>query len=139
VSQVKKKMPIQLVLLVFTAVFATVMLSACNKEARLPTVYTYDPGPAFESNINDENMRRVLKCAIIFEVIDDKASAELEEHNSTIRNSILVVLGGLTLEELTTGKDLNEISQRIVNQVNEAVGSRVNLILGAYFTEFKLS
>jgi flagellar basal body-associated protein FliL len=84
-------------------------------------------------------MRRVVKCAVMFEVIDDKAGIELTEHNSTIRNAILVVLGGLTLEELTTDKDLNEISQRIVNQVNEAVGSRVNLIVGAYFTEFKLS
>jgi len=136
---VKKKMPIRLVLLVFTAMFATVILSACNKEARLPTVYTYDPGPAFESNINNEDMRRVVTCAVVFEVIDEKASVELAEHNSTIRNAILVVLGELTLDELTTDKDLNEISQRIVNQVNEAVGSRVNLIIGAYFTEFKLS
>ena len=135
----KKKMPIRLVLLVFTAMFATVILSACNKEARLPTVYTYDPGPAFESNINNEDMRRVVTCAVVFEVIDEKASVELAEHNSTIRNAILVILGGLTLEELTIDKDLNEISQRIVNQVNESIGSRVNLIVGAYFTEFKLS
>ena len=135
----KKLMSIRLVLLVITAVLATAILSACNKEARLPTIYTYNPGPAFESNINNEDMRRVVKCAVMFEVIDGKAGIELAEHNSTIRNAILVVLGGLTLEELTTDKDLNEISQRIVNQVNEAVGSRVNLIVGAYFTEFKLS
>jgi len=81
----------------------------------------------------------VVKCAVVFEVIDEAATTELTTHNYVIRNAILVILGQLTLEELTENRDLEEIALRIVEKVNDSIFSHVDLIVGAYFTEFTLS
>lgn len=135
----KKAIPTRLVSLVFAILFAVVMLSACAKKERLPEIHTYNPGAAFVSNISNEDIRKVVKCSVIFEVIDETARTELSMYNSTVRNAVLAVLGEFTLEELTVGRDLNEISQRIVQHVNEALESSEELVIGAKFTEFALS
>jgi hypothetical protein len=43
------------------------------------------------------------------------------------------------MEELTTRKDLEAISQRIVDRVNGDLYSYVDLVISAYFTEFALT
>jgi len=115
------------------------LMSACNKQLpRLPAVYTYNPGAVFTTNIKDEDPRRVVKCSIIFEVLDEKAVAELADYNFAIRNAVISVLGELTSYELTIGKDLEDISKRLVIKANEAIYGP-DLIIGAYFTDFALA
>jgi len=116
------------------------LLSSCASEApRLPATFNYSPGAVFTTNINDEDPRRVLRCAVVFLVIDEAATTELVEYNAVIRNAVLVVLGGLTVEELTTNRDLGDIAQKMVDQVNQDIGSRIDLVVGAYFTDIVLS
>jgi len=137
---VKKVSQVRSVLFISVVLISALLLSACKKqEARLPTTHTHNPGAAFSANINDEDTRRILKCAVIFEVIDEAAIAELTNYNFVVRNAVLMVLGELTIEELTTNKNMQDISQRLVNQVNLSVQSKVDLVIGAYFTEFVLS
>ena len=119
-------------------------ITACNSEApvqRVPDKYLFEPGGSFTTNINHEDSRRVhrLTAALMFEVVDESAVEELENHTPAIRNAVLMVLGELTMEEVTTEKDLEDITQRIVERVNAAINSNVQLILRAYFTEFVLS
>ena len=136
----KKVSQVRSVLFISVVLISALLLSACKKqEARLPTTHTHNPGAAFSANINDEDTRRILKCAVIFEVIDEAAIAELTNYNFVVRNAVLMVLGELTIEELTTNKNMQDISQRLVNQVNLSVQSKVDLVIGAYFTEFVLS
>ena len=119
---------------------ALLLLSACGgDDPRLAAVYTFNPGAPFTTNINDEDHRRTVRCAVIFKVIDEAASEELNGRAFVIRDTIIAVLGDLTLEELTVNKDLHAISERLVTEVNIAVNAEIDLIVGAYFTEFTLT
>ena len=129
----------RLVMLVTVVLVSILLLSACSNDARLPTTFTYSPGAAFSTNIRNEDPRRVLKCSVVFTVIDEAASVELSDYNYAVRNAILIVLSGLTIEELTTNKDLQDISRRLVEQVNEAIPSHIDLVVEAYFVDFALS
>ena len=136
----RKTTPVRSVMLISAVLLFAMLLSACAEQAtRLPATHVYSPGAVFSTNINDTDVRRVLRCAIIFEVIDEAATEELVEFNHAIRNAVLVVLSGLTVEELTTNKDLNAIAEMLVEQVNEVIPSHVNLVVGAYFTDIVLS
>jgi len=116
------------------------LVAACDSAPpRLPTTYTYNPGAAFTTNISDPDPRRVVKCIVIFEVYDEAAVTELADHNYVIRNAVLSVLGELTLEELTLNRDLQDIAERMVERVNEAIISHYELIVAAFFTDFVLS
>ena len=136
----KKQRSRRLVLLIHVVLAVTALLSACTpKDNRLPTTYTYSPGAAFTTNVKDEDPRRLVKCTVVFEVIDEAAATEMDSYNFAIRNAVLIVLTGLTLEELTTQRDLVDISQKIVSQVNSTLRSNADLVIGAYFTEFTVS
>lgn len=137
-----KKVTINRIALVIVLVLtALIFLSACEAaEPRLPVVYTYNPGPAFQTNFDHEDdPRRQIRCVVMFKVLDEKAVDELDTLNFVIRNSILAVLGELTMPELTTDKDLSDIAQRLVDRVNEDLATDYPLILSAYFTEFQLT
>ena len=137
----KKHSRVRFVSFLSLVLIALTLLSACGSDEapRLPAIYTYNPGAAFTSNINDPEPRKLVKCAVVFEVYDEAASTDLVAYNSIIRNSVLVVLGELTSDELTENRDLNAIAQRIVNQVNAALGGRIDIVTAAYFTEFTLT
>jgi len=117
------------------------LLTACETPIpRIPVVYTYNPGAPFSTNFNfEEDPRRQVKCTIMFEVIDEAAIDELTENNFIIRNAVLSVLGELTWPEVTTERNLDDIAQRLVERVNEDLNSNIDLIIGAYFTEFALA
>ena len=139
--RVQKLKSARFVLIISIVLAAMTFLSACeSKVVRLPAPYTYSPGPAFTANINNEDPRRVVKCAIMFEVVDEAASTELTAYNFAIRNAVIIALGELTLEELTTHRDLKAIADSIVKQVNSTLTrTHIDLIVGAYFTDFILS
>ena len=134
----KKNSPVRLTVLLSLVLIALTLLSACgaSEAPRLPAIYTYNPGAAFTSNINDPEPRKMVKCAVVFEVIDEAAATDLVVYNSVIRNSVLVVLGELTSDELTNDRDLNEIAHRIVEQVNKDLAGRIDIVSAVYFTEF---
>jgi len=136
-----KAMSAKLVFLIPAILTIAMLLSACDGEPshRLPETFTFNPGANFTTNINDSDPRRVIRCAVIFQVVDEAAVTELSGYTPVIRNAVLVVLGELTLREVTVDKDLHAIAQRIVDQANESLYGNVNLIVGAYFTEFVLA
>jgi len=132
----------KIILISVSIVLLALFLSACGSEEppqRLPSRYVFNPGAVFATNINHDDPRRVLRCAVMLEVIDEQASIELVSFDDTIRNAILVVLGELTMAEVTTDKNLDAIAARIVAQVNEALGGHIPLVVGASFTEFVLT
>jgi len=137
--------PMKLILVVASVIMLTVFLTACNDDsepqARLPERHVFNPGAVFATNINNDDPRRVLRAAVIFEVADEQASEELITHGDIIRNSVLMVLGELTMEEVTTEKNLEDITERLVDRVNEALGGNflMPIITGASFTEFVLT
>ena len=136
----KKITHFRLALLVPAILAIALLLSACTKQApRLTTPFTFSPGAAFTANIKNEDPRKLLKCAIVFSVVDEAATTELTAYTFIIRNAVLVVLGELTETELTTNRNIEDIAQRLVDKVNEVVPSSFPLIVGAYFTDFVFS
>jgi len=90
---VNKLRPARFVMIIHVVLIAVMLLSACNaKEIRLPAPYVYNPGAAFTANIHNEDPRRVVKCTIIFEVIDEAAITDLQPYNFAIRNAVLIAL-----------------------------------------------
>jgi len=137
---VKKAILKRLVPVISIILLVTFLLSACDSAPpRIPEAHAYNPGPAFQTNFNnDEDPRRQVRCQVIFEVIDEDAIEELGGYTYVVRNAVLVVLGELTMHELTTDRDLDDIAQRMVDRVNEDIGSSIDLVVRAYFTDFAL-
>ena len=134
VKNIRKILLITSVLLV-----ALLLLSACDPPpVRVPETFTFTPGPAFATNINDVEPRRQVKCSVVFEVIDEQAVAELSSHVYVVRDAVIKELGKLTMDELTTEKDLEALAHRLVEHVNEALRSNVDLVTRAFFTDFSV-
>ena len=139
--QMKRAAHFRSALLIIIVLILSMSASACDtapeSKPRLTETYIYSPGAQFQTNMT--NPQRMVRCSIVFEVIDEEAITELEEYNYAIRNAVLIVLGRLTIEELSENRDLEAISQRLVDQVNEAIVSNYPLIIGAYFTDFLIT
>ena len=130
----------KLALVLSIVLMATIVLAACDSpEPRVPTKYFFNPGGPFATNVNDEDPRRQVRCSIVFEVIDEAAIEELNEITFIVRNSVIAVLGELTIPEITTERNQPDIIERIVEQVNFDINSHIDLIVGAYFTDFALA
>ena len=124
---------------------AAFIISACDSAPpRISPAYYFSPGGPFQTNITafdrDDNPdpRRQLRCAIVFEVIDEAAIDELTEITFVVRNAVLDVIGQLTMDEVTIHRDLEDLTQRIVDRVNEDINSNINLVVWAYFTDFAI-
>ena len=137
----KKATMKKLAVVISIVLIATFLISACDSadHARIPTKYFFNPGGPFATNVNDEDPRRQVRCTIVFEVIDEAAIEELTEITFIVRNSVLAVLAQLTIAEMTTQKDLDDIIERLVDRVNEDINSNINLVVGGYFTDFALT
>ena len=135
----KKATLSKLTLVISVILIALFLISACDSpEDRVPTSYFFTPGGPFSTNVNDEDPRRRIRCMIVFEVVDERAIEELDEVTFIVRNSVLSVLGELTIPEITTHRNLDDISQRLVDRINEDLQAPYELFIWAYFTDFAL-
>ena len=135
----------RLAVVVSILLIAVFIVSACDSpDPRITPAYYYSPGGPFQTNIialdKDENPdpRRQLRCAVVFQVIDEAAIEELEAVNFIIRDAVLQVLGALTMEEITVNRDLIILAERLVERINEEINSNIDLVVSAYFTDFAI-
>jgi len=142
---VKKASISKVAMILSLVLIASFLLSACDDAPpRVVPSFFFNPGGPFQTNVTvidkdgNPDPRRQVRCAIVFEVLDEVAIEELTEVNFIVRNSVLQVLGELTMEEITVDRDLDNIILRIVDKVNEDINSHVDLVLWGYFTDFAL-
>ena len=129
----------KLALVISVILIALFLISACDSpEPRILSTYYYTPGGPFVTNVNDEDPRRRIRCTIIFEVVDEQAVVELEDVTFKVRSSVLAVLGELTIAEITTHRDFDDISTRLIERINEDLPTEYELFKKAYFTDFGL-
>jgi len=139
VVAMKKASKNKLALILSVILIAIFLISACDAPyQRIQDSYYFSPGGPFSTNVNDEDPRRRIRCSIIFEVVDERAIEELDEVSFIVRNSVIAVLGELTIPEITTHRDLDDISQRLIDRINFDLNAPYNLFLWAYFTDFAL-
>ena len=129
----------KLALVISVILIAMFLISACDSEdPRILSSFYYTPGGPFSTNVNDEDPRRRIRCTIVFEVVDERAIEELEDVTFKVRSSVLAVLGELTIPEITTHRDFDDISQRLIDRINEDLPTDYELFKKAYFTDFAL-
>ena len=129
-----------IIVIILLSMFVLTIIACDSPDPRIAEVITYNPGGQFVTNFSwEERPNAQIRCSIIFVVVDERAAEELADFNFVIRNAVLSVLGELTIEEITTERDLNSLAERIVLKVNEDLEATMELIKGAYFTEFGLA
>ena len=135
----KKTVLNRLAIIVPLILIALFVISACDSpEPRILSSFYYTPGGPFSTNVNDEDPRRRIRCTIVFEVVDERAIEELEDVTFKVRSSVLEVLGELTIPEITTERDFEDISNRLIEKINEDLPTDYELFKKAYFTDFVL-
>ena len=141
----KKKALNKLALIISVLLIAVFLVSACGSEdPRILVAHYYSPGAPFATNVaivdkdGNPDPRRQIRCTIMFEVVDERAIAELEEVTFKVRSSVLAVLSELTVEEITINRDFNDLSQRLIDRINDDLPTEYDLFKRAYFTEFLL-
>jgi len=78
--------------------------------------------------------KRYLKITIELEV-DNEASKNIIESNKTqLKDTILILLSGLSFEEISSIEGKLDLKQAILSRTNQVLGS--NTIRRIYFTEF---
>jgi flagellar basal body-associated protein FliL len=114
------------------------LLAACDSAPpRVLPVHTLPLG-SISTNFNHDDPRRQINTSIVFEVFDEAAVEELAPLTFIMRNAVLSILAELTLEDITTNRNLDYLGERIVERANNDLGLNIDLIVRAYFTDFAI-
>ncbi|MCL2084220.1 MAG: flagellar basal body-associated FliL family protein [Oscillospiraceae bacterium] len=128
----------RLVALMCSAALMAALMAACGGDVEVK-LFAYDPGEAFVTNFAEPDAKKMLKCAVMFEITDQKAVESLVERNYIIRDAVIKELSRLTTEDATVYKDLDALGVRLVEAVNAALGLPDPIFHGAYFSEFTVA
>ena len=92
------------------------------------------PLDTFTVNLKSDSGRRYLKATISLELNGEELSLELDNKSPVIRDRIIRILSSKTLEEISSKKGKQKVSDQIVDTMNAMIvdGS----VKGIYFTEF---
>jgi len=92
------------------------------------------PLDTFTVNLKSDQGRRYLKATISLELNGEELSLELDNKSPVIRDRIIRILSSKTLEEISSKKGKQKVSDQIIDTMNSMIvdGS----VKGIYFTEF---
>ncbi|MDK9694381.1 MAG: flagellar basal body-associated protein FliL [Sulfurimonas sp.] len=102
-----------------------------KKLSQIGTLYPLD---AFTVNLKSDSGRRYLKTTISLELNGKELSMELDKKVPVIRDRIIRILTSKTLEEISSKKGKQKISEQIMDTLNSMITD--GSIQGIYFTEF---
>ena len=92
------------------------------------------PLDTFTVNLLSDNGSRYLKAQISLELSGQELAAELDAKKAVIRDKILRLLSSKSLEEVSTLKGKDKLSEQIMDVLNPMLTD--GTINGVYFTEF---
>ncbi|WP_345991615.1 flagellar basal body-associated protein FliL [Sulfurimonas sp. HSL-1716] len=92
------------------------------------------PLDTFTVNLLSENGSRYLKAQISLELSGQELAAELDSKKAVIRDRILRLLSSKSLEEVSTLKGKDKLSEQMMDVLNPMLTD--GSINGIYFTEF---
>jgi len=108
--------------------------SAAMDSRKLSDIGILYPLDTFTVNLKSDQGRRYLKATISLELNGEELSLELDNKSPVIRDRIIRILSSKTLEEISSKKGKQKVSDQIVDTLNSMIvdGS----IKSIYFTEF---
>jgi flagellar FliL protein len=92
------------------------------------------PLDTFTVNLKSDQGRRYLKATISLELNGEELSLELDNKSPVIRDRIIRILSSKTLEEISSKKGKQKVSDQIVDTMNSMIVD--GEVKGIYFTEF---
>lgn len=92
------------------------------------------PLDTFTVNLKSDSGRRYLKVTLSLELEGEELSLELDAKTPVLRDRIIRILTSKTLEEITSKKGKQKVSNQIMDSLNAMIAD--GEIRGIYFTEF---
>jgi flagellar FliL protein len=92
------------------------------------------PLDTFTVNLKSDSGRRYLKVTMSLELEGSELSLELDSKAPVLRDRIIRILTSKTLEEISSKKGKQKISDQIMDTLNAMISD--GHIKGIYFTEF---
>lgn len=92
------------------------------------------PMDTFTVNLKSDAGRRYLKVTLSLELEGKELSIELDAKKAVLRDRIIRILTSKTLEEISSKKGKQKISEQIMDTLNAMI--KDGKIKGVYFTEF---
>ena len=92
------------------------------------------PLDTFTVNLKSDSGRRYLKVTLSLELEGEELSLELDAKSAVLRDRIIRILTSKTLEEISSKKGKQKVSQQIMDTLNAMISD--GQIKGIYFTEF---
>lgn len=92
------------------------------------------PLDTFTVNLKSDQGRRYLKATISLELNGAELSIELDNKSPVIRDRIIRILSSKTLEEISSKKGKQKVSDQIIDTMNAMIVD--GNVKGIYFTEF---
>lgn len=92
------------------------------------------PLDTFTVNLKSDSGRRYLKATISLELNGEELSIELDNKSPVIRDRIIRILSSKTLEEISSKKGKQKVSEQIIDIMNGMIVD--GNVKGIYFTEF---
>jgi len=92
------------------------------------------PLDTFTVNLKSDSGRRYLKATLSLELEGEELSLELDAKTPVLRDRIIRILSSKTLEEISSKKGKQKVSQQIMDTLNAMITD--GQIKGIYFTEF---
>ncbi len=108
--------------------------AAMQQSKKLSQIGVLYPLDTFTVNLKSDNGRRYLKVTMDLELSGQELTAELDNKTAVIRDRIIRILTSKTLEEVSSRKGKDKLTQQIKDALNSMLDD--GQILGVYFTEF---
>ncbi len=92
------------------------------------------PLDTFTVNLKSDSGRRYLKTTLSLELSGEELAQELDAKSAVLRDRIIRILSSKTLEEVSSKKGKQKVTQQIMDTLNSMITD--GQIKGIYFTEF---
>ena len=108
--------------------------TALEDSRRLSEIGILYPLDTFTVNLKSDSGRRYLKATLSLELSGEELSLELDAKAPVIRDRVIRILTSKTLEEISSKKGKQKVSDQIMDTLNSIITD--GSIQGIYFTEF---
>jgi len=105
-----------------------------NNSRNLNDIGVLYPLDTFTVNLKSDAGRRYLKVTMSLELEGEELSQELDAKSPVLRDRIIRILTSKTLEEISSKKGKQKVTQQIMDTLNSMISD--GKIKGIYFTEF---
>lgn len=121
------------ILLVVIAVIAvgTLIVSCGKKEGEGEVLYNYAIKDAFIANVKES--QKLVKVSLIL-VMNKDIAKDLEESVYIIRDTVLIILRGLTDDDISSPDIMDRLRNDIPAELNKAL--EIDNIVSVYFSDF---